>query len=88
MPKVQRKGDPDTGGGRISTGIASVRTNGLPTATINMPVSGHGKRAHSGPKTAGGVSSVRVEGVPISVNGNADTCGHTRTDGSPDVRAG
>lgn len=88
MPKVQRKGDPDTGGGRITTGIASVRTNGIPTATINMSVSGHGKKSHSSPKTAGGVPTVKVEGMAISVTGDSDTCGHTRTDGSPDVRAG
>jgi hypothetical protein len=31
---------------------------------------------------------VRIEGQPISVAGNADTCGHTRTGGSGDVRAG
>lgn len=88
MPNVQRKGDIDTGGGAIQSGVDSVRTNGRPTATINLSVSRHGKRAHSGPKTAGGVSSVRVGGIPISVTGNADTCGHTRTGGSDNVRAG
>jgi len=88
MPAVQRQGDLDTGGGKILSGVGSVRTNGLPTATINLAVSKHGKKAHGGPKTAGGVGSVRIEGQPVSVTGNADTCGHSRTGGSGDVRAG
>ena len=88
MPAVQRQGDLDTGGGKILSGVGSVRTNGIPTATINLAVSKHGKKQHAAAKTAVGVSSVRVEGQPISVAGNADTCGHTRTGGSSDVRAG
>lgn len=88
MPAVQRQGDSDTGGGKILSGVGSVRTNGIPTATINLAVSWHGKRAHSAAKTTVGVSSVRVEGQPISVAGNPDTCGHSRTGGSGDVRAG
>ncbi len=88
MPAVQRQGDVDTGGGKILAGVGSVRTNGIATATINLAVSKHGKKQHGAPKTAGGISSVRVAGQPISVAGNADTCGHTRTGGSGDVRAG
>ena len=88
MPAVQRQGDSDSGGGVVTSGIGSVRTNGKPTAVIGLSVSKHGKKAHSGPQTAGGVSTVRVAGKPISVTGNADTCGHTRTGGSSNVRAG
>lgn len=88
MPAVQRQGDQDTGGGKILSGVGSVRTNGIPTATINLAVSWHGKKAHASAKTTTGVGSVRVEGQPISVAGDADTCGHTRTGGSGDVRAG
>ena len=88
MPSVQRQGDSDTGGGKILSGVGSVRTNGIPTATINLAVSWHGKKQHASPQTAGGVSTVRVAGNPISVTGNADTCGHTRTGGSSNVRAG
>jgi uncharacterized Zn-binding protein involved in type VI secretion len=88
MPAVQRQGDSDSGGGAVTSGIGSVRTNGKPTAVIGLAVSKHGKKAHAGPQTAGGVSSVRVAGKPISVTGDADTCGHTRTGGSSNVRAG
>jgi uncharacterized Zn-binding protein involved in type VI secretion len=88
MPAVQRKGDADTGGGIITSGVSSVRTNGIPTATISLAVSWHGKKAHAAPQTTGGIGSVRVAGNPISVTGDADTCGHTRTGGSSNVRAG
>jgi uncharacterized Zn-binding protein involved in type VI secretion len=88
MPSVQRQGDSDSGGGVIVAGINSVRTNGIPTATINMPVSAHSRKPTHVPQTAGGVPSVRVAGQAISVTGNADTCGHARVGGSFDVRAG
>ena len=88
MPAVQRQGDSDSGGGTVTSGIGSVRTNGKPTAVIGLAVSRHGRRAHAGPQTSGGVGSVRIEGKPISVTGDADTCGHTRTGGSSNVRAG
>ena len=88
MPSVQRQGDSDSGGGVVTSGISSVRTNNKPTAVIGLAVSFHGKKAHAGPQTAGGVRTVRVAGKPISVTGDADTCGHTRTGGSSNVRAG
>ena len=66
MPAVQRQGDSDSGGGVVTSGIGSVRTNGKPTAVIGLAVSKHGKKAHSGPQTAGGVSTVRVAGKPVS----------------------
>ena len=88
MPAVQRQGDSDSGGGVVTSGIGSVRTNNKPTAVIGLAVSWHGKKAHASAKTTTGVSSVRVEGQPISVAGNPDTCGHTRTGGSSNVRAG
>jgi hypothetical protein len=34
------------------------------------------------------VSSVRAGGKPVVVTGNADTCGHARVGGSPNVFAG
>ena len=88
MPSVQRQGDSDSGGGIVTSGIGSVRTNGKPTVVIGLAVSFHGKKSQAGPQTAGGVSTVRVAGKPISVTGNADTCGHTRTGGRSNVRAG
>jgi uncharacterized Zn-binding protein involved in type VI secretion len=86
MPAVQRVGDVDSGGGVITSGVGSVRVNGIPVSVNGSGVSPHARRHR--PVTAGGVSSVRAGGIPINVTGNADTCGHARTGGSSNVSAG
>lgn len=88
MPAIQRTGDIDSGGGVITGGVASVRANNIPVSVNGTPVSAHAYRHRHRPVTAGGVSSVRAGGIPINVAGNCDTCGHTRTGGSSNVRAG
>ena len=93
MPPVQRQGDPNNAGGAAGTGVASVRVNNLPVVVDGTSVSAHapwGKPhpPHASPVTTGGVGSVRAGNIPINVDGNPDTCGHSRTSGSPNVRVG
>lgn len=96
MPAVQRKGDKNDGDGAVTSGISSVRVNNIDVVVNGMPVSAHppyprrGRNEHNNgsQKTANGIGSVKVENTPIVVTGNADTCGHKRVGGSPDVRAG
>ena len=96
MPGVQRDGDPNTAGGIAQGGIGSVRINGRPIMIPGQPVTPHppyprrGRNQHNNGSqhTAGGVGSVRASGNPVVVDGDADTCGHARTSGSGDVRAG
>lgn len=96
MPGVQRDGDANTGGGVAQGGESSVRVNGSPVMIPDQSVTPHppyprkGRNEHNNgsQKTAGGVGSVRAGGNPIVVDGDADTCGHTRTGGSGDVRIG
>lgn len=88
MPAVQRRGDVDSGGGVITGGVGSVRVNGIPVSVNGTGVSAHGRKGRHRPVTAGGNSTVRANGIPINVTGNCDTCGHVRTGGSPNVRAG
>ena len=88
MPAVQRVGDVDSGGGVITSGVDSVRVNGIPVSVDGSGVSAHARRNSHRPVTAGGVGTVRAGGSPINVAGNADTCGHARTGGSSDVSAG
>jgi len=88
MPAVQRVGDVDSGGGVITSGVSSVRVNGIVVSVNGSGVSAHARRNSHRPVTAGGVDSVRAGGIPINVAGNADTCGHVRTGGSPNVSAG
>jgi hypothetical protein len=94
MPAVQRVGDANGAGGVITSGVDSVRINGRPIATTGVGVSAHpccGRRGcppiHCSATTAGGSGSVRAGGIPASLTGDADTCGHARAGGSGDVRA-
>ena len=96
MPGVQRDGDSNTGGGAAQGGVGSVRVNGRPimipgqSVTPHPPYPRRGRNEHNNgsQQTAGGVGSVRAGGSPVVVDGNSDTCGHARTGGSGDVRAG
>lgn len=90
MPAVQRVGDADSGGGVVGGGVPSVRVNNRPIAIVGNPVSAHSpfKGPHLGPVTISGSSTVRAASIPVCRTGDADSCGHTRSGGSPDVRAG
>ena len=96
MPAAQRNGDLNTGGGIAQGGVPSVKVNGLAvmipaqSVTAHPPYPKKGRNGHNdgSQQTAGGVSSVRAGGKPIVVTGDADTCGHTRAGGSPDVKVG
>lgn len=92
MPAAQRRGDANSAGGVIQGGQTSVLINGRPAATPGLSVSPHipcspKARAHCIAKTAGGARTVRVNGKPLILTGNKDTCGHARAGGSPNVRA-
>lgn len=93
MPNVQRVGDPNTAGGIVVSGIASVRVNGRAIVVPNMPVTPHpccgqpGCGIHCSATTSGGSGSVRAGGRPvIRTSVDIDTCGHPRASGSPNVR--
>jgi uncharacterized Zn-binding protein involved in type VI secretion len=88
MPAVQRVGDADSGGGVITGGVDSVRVNGISVSVNGSGVSPHARKNSHRPVTSGGVGSVRAGGTPVNVAGNSDTCGHARTGGSNNVRAG
>ena len=96
MPAAQRDGDSNAGGGVAQGGESSVRINGrsvmIPgqSVTPHPPYPRRGRNEHNngGQATAGGNSSVRAGGKPMVATGDADTCGHTRVGGSPDVRIG
>lgn len=93
MPAVQRKGDPNGGGGIVTGGVSSVLINGRPAATPGSSVTPHPpcspkRPMHCIARTTGGSKSVRVEGKPLLLTGNRDTCGHSRSGGSNNVKAG
>jgi len=96
MPAAQRDGDLNAGGGAAQGGVPSVRVNNIAVMIPEQSVTAHppypkkGRNGHNNgsQKTAGGVSSVRAGNKPIVVTGDADTCGHARVGGSPDVKVG
>ena len=96
MPGVQRNGDSNAGGGVANGGVASVKVNGRPimipgqSVTPHPPYPRRGRNAHNNGSTvtAGGVPTVRAGGQPVVVTGDTDSCGHPRSGGSDNVRAG
>lgn len=92
MPAVVRRGDANSAGGVVTGPCApSVLVNGRPVSVPGDGVTPHpccGRRgcgAHCSAKTKGGSSTVFAEGKPVILVGNSDTCGHSRSMGSPDV---
>jgi len=82
MPAIQRVGDANTAGGIAQIGVASVRVNGR-----NVIVVGNrGCAIHCSATTTNGSRTVRAGGIPIVYTGSADTCGHPRAGGSPNVK--
>ena len=91
MPSVHRMGDANDAGGVI-TGIPqnSVYANGKLVSVDSSSVSPHIPfiPPHVGTLTASGSSTVFIGGVPVNRTGDADSCGHSRASGSPDVNVG
>jgi len=87
MPAVQRVGDQDSAGGVIQTGDNTVLVNGRAIAVSGASVSAHSPK-HFNAKTQANNSTVLVNGVPVVLSSDVDTCGHPRSGGSPDVFVG
>lgn len=93
MGDVQRVGDANSGGGAVENGDPTVRVNNRAVALVGDSVTSHpccGARRcpgiHCGCVTAGGTTTVKVGNKAVSLNDDADTCGHTRSGGSTNVR--
>lgn len=88
MPKIVRKNDKNSGGGRALKGDDSFIVNNRPAVRVGAPVSGHGPPPHSSPKTAGGSKSFILTNIKANYVGNTDTCGDARVEGSKDFIIG
>jgi uncharacterized Zn-binding protein involved in type VI secretion len=89
---AQREGDFNIFGGIIIGGESSVKINGQSAAIPYSLVTPHPpcspqKPLHCIAFTLGGARSVRVNGSPLILTGDKDTCGHSRFGGSSNVRA-
>jgi uncharacterized Zn-binding protein involved in type VI secretion len=92
---VQRVGDRNSAGGLILRGDNSVLVNGRAIAVQNAPVSPHpccGARGcppiHCNAQTRATIGTILVNGIPLIVLNDTDTCGHPRVGGSPNVVVG
>ncbi len=92
---VQRVGDQNSAGGLILRGDSTVLVNGRPIAIQNAPVSPHpccGAKGcppiHCNAQTQANTSEILVNGIPLIMTNDIDTCGHPRVGGSPDVVMG
>lgn len=86
---VHRLGDPNEDGAAV-TDIAqgTVFANNMLVSVDGSTVEGHGLGEHASPVTANGSATVFIGGIPVNRQGDADTCGHPRADGSPNVNVG
>lgn len=94
MPAAVRVGDANSAGGIAQQGVATVIVNGVPIAVNGNPVTPHpccgapGCGAHCSAVTTTGSSRVFAGGIPVQYVGCVDTCGHARSQGSPNVVVG
>jgi len=92
---VQRVGDQNSAGGLILRGDPTVLVNGRNIAVQNAPVSPHpccGAQGcppvHCNAQTQASTGEILVNGIPLIILNDTDTCGHARVGGSPDVFIG
>lgn len=87
MPAVHRQGDANDSGGVIdSVAQGTVYINSQLASVDGSAVSGHA--LHLPTATANGSPTVFIGGIAVNRQGDADECGHSRADGSPDVHVG
>lgn len=80
MPDINRVGDPNSAGADVTSSLQTgIRINGQNVAVDGSPVASHGIGVHASPNTANGVEAFTINGLPVNINGDADTCGHTRS---------
>lgn len=91
MPKLSRKGDANTTGGKIVRGARTVYANGIEVGLHVSEITPHapwGKKPHpphKAARTTSGSPTVICEGDPVLRVTSGNTCGHSIIEGSPDV---
>lgn len=95
MKQVHREGDPNTGGGIItSIPQSTVYANGRLVSvdgsmgTSHPPCPDDDEHCQGNWVTANGSSTVFIGGIAINRMGDNDTCGHSRASGDSTVLTG
>lgn len=90
MAALSRKGDTNQVGGAIMRGAGTVFANGIPVGLHVSQMTPHapwGKPhpPHDKATTTSASPTVFAEGVAVLKVGSGNSCGHSITQGSPDV---
>ena len=86
MAKLSRKGDANAVGGKIVRGASTVFANGIQVGLHVSDITKHpGGGKHNAAKTTEGSPTVFAEGIAVLRVGSGNDCGHSITEGSPDV---
>jgi uncharacterized Zn-binding protein involved in type VI secretion len=89
MPAAHRLGDADEAGAPIvNIQQGTVYINNVLASIDGSDVDGHGTGEHASPVTDNGSPTVFITNIPANRQGDADSCGHPRAEGSPDVYIG
>lgn len=91
MPQCHRIGDANDAGGVISATLQStVYANNILVSVDGSPVTPHPPFTipHITTVTANGSPTVFAENIRVNRMGDADSCGHDRAAGSPNVFIG
>jgi len=90
MSAVARATDTTGGGGIILTPTANtnVYANGKLIAVVGTMVSGHDLPPHDAPTLIMGSGTVKINGIAVCRVGDAVSCAHTISSGSPNVNVG
>ncbi len=88
MPAIARVGV-DSCGGLITGNLApNCKIDGYPVVLVGASIAPHGIGAHASAVMVEGSSKVKVNGISVCRVGDAASCGHTITAGSPKCNAG
>jgi len=85
MAQLSRKGDQNQAGGKIIKGASTVFANGIAVGLHASDITPHGDGPHAAAKTTDGSPTVFAEGIAVLRVGSGNTCGHSISQGSPDV---
>jgi uncharacterized Zn-binding protein involved in type VI secretion len=87
MPGIVRQGDTNSAGGSATSGDQTLIVDNKPVVTVGTPVSRHApcsprKPKHCNARTTKGSRIFIINGKPVNIIGDPDSCGHPRSSGS------
>lgn len=85
MPNICRVGDTNQAKGAIISGATTVFANGILLGLQGSRLTPHGKGPHKAATVTNGSPTVFVDGLPVARVTSGNSCGHSMSQGSPDV---